>query len=224
MKKLLAFVLALSMLLGATALAEDLGIQVIGGPNVNTETLSLDDMKLEQTYTIDGYARIKPTVWNFTDFFYQYAKDHAGDNTNREGKAGVNPWSYNAPSAQYYKHINIMKSGANAEFAWLEMEVTNLGKEGMDFTQQATVKVVFDEEYEFAGWVRMENYDYDTHDGNKFLVRSVLDPANSEMTEMMYTCHMVFGCTLPNAVVEGKEPLQMIITLGGNELTYNIRK
>ena len=223
MKKLLVFVLALSLLLGATALAEDLGIQVIGGPNANVETLSLDDMKLEQTYTIDGYARIKPTVWNFTDFFYQYAKDKAGDNTDNGGKAGVNPWATPYVGG-YYKNINIMKSGANAEFACLEMDVTNLGKEGVDFTQQATVKLIFAEEYEFAGWVRMHNYDYDTHDHNKYLVRAAIDPANSEETEMMYTCHMVFGCTLPNAVVEGKEPLQMIITLGGNELTYNIRK
>ena len=41
---------------------------------------------------------------------------------------------------------------------------------------------------------------------------------------MMYTGIFVFGCTLPNSVVESKAPLRIEINLGGNELTYNIRK
>lgn len=40
----------------------------------------------------------------------------------------------------------------------------------------------------------------------------------------MYTGHYAFGCTLPNAVVNSKKPLRMVITIDGNELTYNIRK
>ena len=40
----------------------------------------------------------------------------------------------------------------------------------------------------------------------------------------MYTGHYFFGCTLPNAIVNGKAPLRMIISLDGLELTFNIRK
>ena len=62
------------------------------------------------------------------------------------------------------------------------------------------------------------------YNANKTLIRSVLDPEDAELTSMMYTCHIVFGCTLPNAVVQGKEPLRMEIKLGDNDLTYHIRK
>ena len=54
-------------------------------------------------------------------------------------------------------------------------------------------------------------------------IRAALDPADEQPIDMVYTGHYVFGCTLPTAVVNGSEPLSMVIDLGGNELTYNIR-
>ena len=224
MKKMVAFVLMALMMLGAIASAEDLSVQVIGGSSFTAETVSLDDMKLEQSYTIDGYAKVSPLTWRFDDFFYQYEKDHAGDNIEG-GEQGKNPWYYNSHAIpRYFKWINIMNSGTNADFALLEVDVTNLAKTDVDFTQQAEVKIVYNDDYEFAGWVRMFNTDYDITDGNKALVRTTLDPDNSEPTAMMYTAHLIFGATLPNAVVEDKAPLRMEINLGGNELTYHIRK
>lgn len=224
MKKFFASVLAVIMIASlGSACAEDLGIQMIGGSDFVAETVSLDDMKLEQVYTIDGYAKVAPLVWKFDDFFYQYEKEHSGDNSEG-GEKGKNPWYYNSALAHYFKWINIMDSGTNADFAWFEVDVTNLAKADVDFTQQAEVKIVYDDDYEFAGWVRMFNYDYDVIDGNKALVRTTLDPDNSEPTAMLYTAHLVFGATLPNAVVEDKAPLRMEINLGGNELTYHIRK
>ena len=221
MKKMVAFVLMALMMLGAIASAEDLGVQMIGGSSFVAETVNLDDMKLEQVYKIEGYAKIEPLAWKFDDFFYQYVKDHAGDNSHG-GEKGKNPWA--EMGGWYYKWINIMNSGTSAEFAWLEVDVTNLAKTDVDFTQQVEVKVVYDDDYEFAGWVRMINYDYDTYDGNGALVRTTLNPDNSESIDMMYTAHLVFGATLPNAVVEDKAPLRMEIKLGENELTYHIRK
>lgn len=222
MKKVVALALAAMMLLGAAvAVAEDLGVQLVGGSDDITETVSLDNMKLETTYTIDGYARVTPRVWQFTDRFYQFEKDHVGDFRDG-GSEGNNP--SNGYYYQYYKYINIMHSGENADFAWFEVDVTNLTKNDIDFTQEAEVMVIYDEDYEFVGWVRMINYDYDTSTSGGKLIRSTLDPANSETTPMMYTAHMIFGCTLPNAVVEGKEPLRIEINLGGNELIFHIRK
>ena len=40
----------------------------------------------------------------------------------------------------------------------------------------------------------------------------------------MYEGHYLFGCKLPNAVVNGSEPLSMKITMDGNEFTYHMRK
>ena len=46
-----------------------------------------------------------------------------------------------------------------------------------------------------------------------------------EEISMLYTGHYYFGCTLPNDVISNSSmPIQMIITLGESEMTYNIRK
>lgn len=221
------FVLAVIVALFASmavASAEDLGVQVIGEENGFSQAVSLDDLKLEQVYSIDDYAKIKPVVWQFRDFFYQYSEDHVGDHSDG-GKQGNNPYSYSwGGNRYYYKYIDIMRSGVNAEFAWLEIDFTNKAKSDVNFADNVEVKVVYDDEYEFAGWVRSQNYDYDTNNKDGELIRAAIPLKNTEMTSMMYTVHMVFGCTLPNAVVEDKAPLRMEILIDGNELTYNIRK
>lgn len=53
---LLLAVLFVCMLFPAFSSEEDLGIQLIGGENAATQTVSLDDMQLGKKHTIDGYA------------------------------------------------------------------------------------------------------------------------------------------------------------------------
>ena len=204
MKKLISMLVTL-MLLATFACAEDLQVQIIGGEDVPQMFLDIDDMQLGQTYEIDGYARITPVSFTFADGFLEYALDFKGDNTSEGDK------------------ILLMESGTSAEFAELFIDCTNLMKENIDFTTQAKVTAVFDDDYEFAGWVRMFNYDYDMYDRYGEPIHVALNPENSEETSMMYTAHLLIGCTLPTAVVEGTEPLRIVIGLGGNELTYNIR-
>ena len=227
MKKLLTL-LTIMVLLTGIACAEDLQVQFIVGEDLPQMALDLDDMQLGQTYEIDGYARITPVSFEFMEKFIQYDAGAPGDNTSHgmdSSKVRHSPGAYNG----YYKHLNWMRSGVNADFAWFLMDITNTQKTAVNFIQEATVKVVFDEEYEYAGWVRQFNYDYDLngeyHDGvdQGDFIRAALDPVDEESIDMMYTGHYVFGCTLPTAVVEGTEPLRMVIDLGGNELTYNIR-
>ena len=120
-------------------------------------------------------------------------------------------------------------SGTSADFAWLIINITNMQKQEAFFLKDASVKVVFNDDYEYAGWIRQFNYDYNKavfradYDG-VYANAAVLDPANEEAVGMLYTGTYAIGCTLPNVVVEGKAPLRVIITLGANELTYNIRK
>ena len=251
MKKLFSLIVAFVLLAGF-ACAEDLQVQIIGGENVPQATLDLDDMQLGQNYEIDGYARIAPISFEYKDIFIQYGAGCPGDasyamqseheNEDITGKVrfGNNGGPYF--ESTYYKSIYWQKSGETADFAWLQVDLTNMQKEAINFMQEATVKVVFDEEYELAGWVRQLNYDYDTErqygaEGveeryteteeyeNTYgtFIRAALDPVDEQAIDMVYTGHYVFGCTLPNAVVNGTEPLSMVIDLGGNELTYNIR-
>ena len=98
-----------------------------------------------------------------------------------------------------------------------------------------------DDEYEFAGWVRQFNHDYYTtvyrksYEGTyyttgtdadgRFYTDYAISAENEEPISQMYTGHYVFGCTLPNVVVEEKNTsLKMVVAIDGNEFTYYIRK
>jgi len=243
MKKLFALVIMAAMLCSmALASAEDLGVQVIGGPDTAAMTASLDDMQLDNSYTIDGYARIKPVEFQFVDFFAQFNKDANYSNVSgNRGNVDDKLVFVDHLNKDYYynwrwweAHWN--DSGVNADFAWLMLDVTNLQKKGYDFTGNVTVKAVYQDDYEFSGWVRQVNYDYINYGSQgRDVCRYgweqrcpnvvVLDPANVETIDMLYTGTYAFGVTLPNSVVEDtKSPLALVITLDGNELTYNIRK
>lgn len=232
MKKLVALLLA-ALLLCSAAMAEDLGIQMVGGDMV-TEATSLEDIAMGASYDIDGYAQVKPVSFQFVDSFAQYNKDMAGKNDQKDttdngswAVFSVDPLASNY--SNYYKNMYWNESGTNAEFAWLHIDLVNLTKSDMAFMEKATVKVVYDDEYEFIGWVRQMNYDY-----NKIVYRggydqkygptAVIDPANEEPIGMLYTGSFIFGCTLPNVVVENDEvPLRIEIKLGDNDIIYNIR-
>lgn len=235
MKKVLSFVLLAVLLASLTvAHAEDLDVQMIGGDTFATTPMSLDDIQLGKTYTVDGYAKFTPVEALFVDYFAQFNKDaDYGDVYRNYGEHGTVYYQEQALKrdyADYYKQASWKDSGLNADFFWLRLDITNAQKKTVKFMDEATVKVVYDDEYEFNGWIRQANFDYNTHvyrygsdtTGGAF---AVLDPANEEGVDMMYTGIYIFGCTLPNSVVaDTKTPLRMEISIGGNDLTYNIRK
>lgn len=216
MKKILSVLLVLSMLLSASAaLAEGMGVQVIGGPETETEPVSLDDVKLNTDIEIEGFGKLIFTsydVWNRLG-------------TYRSGQTGFR--YSNGPADE-----EIYSSGKEAEFILVSVDIVNTCKTAQDFLSECEVKVVYDEEYEFGGWYYQRNYNNAisgsniVNDGDKNAqnVRWVIKPGDQFAIDPMYEGHYVFGCTLPNAVIESKAPLKMIITIGGNELTYNIRK
>lgn len=242
MKKFFVLAILIALLaLVAVAHAEDLGVQVIGGPAAESIPMSLDDLQLGQKYTIDGYAIIEPVEYQVADFFAQFKKDANYASVSGNKSPNSDQVFVDKINKDYYYNwrwwdAGWMDSGVNADFAWFMVDVTNLQKKDFDFMQNATVKVIYQDEYEFAGWVRQVNYDYLNYgqEGRDVTRMNydkrnpnvvVLDPANVEAIGMMYTGTYAFGATLPNSVFEDtKSPLQMIITMDGNELTYNIRK
>lgn len=209
MKRILSMLLVLSMLLGCAAAAE-MGVQVIGGIGVDTEPVSLDDIKLNAAVSIDGYAEILLTEFGYKDILGFY----------RQGKNKMDVYS-----DWYYD------SGEDAEFAVLRADLTNLATMDKQFLENCEVRVVFDDTYEYGGWCYQYNYDNktDSRDGYGSLKNiqnkeCVIHKDDVFAVGPMYTGHYAFGCTLPNAVVNSKKPLRVVITIDGNELTYNIRK
>lgn len=210
MKKILSVLLVLSMLLSASAaLAEGMGVQVIGGPETETEPVSLDDFKLNTEAEIEGYGLLCATEFVFKDQLGYY----------RSGKKEV------------YDSSDFYRSGNEADYALLKMDITNISTKPHDFLASCEVKVVFDDVYEYGGWFYQYNYNNKTYksnnsgeDSQKQNTNWVINAADQFAIDPMYQGHFVFGCTLPNAVVNSKAPLKMIITIDGNEITYNIRK
>ena len=221
----LALLLALSM---SSACADDLGIQVIGGPNAATQTQSLDDIQVGTTYTLDGFAKVTPVEYLVVDYFGQFHKDanYSRTFTDYNNRDYV---YYRTNLIDYLVDASWQDSGMNAEFVWLKLDITNLQKEPISFMKNIEVKVTYDGEYEFAGWVRQINYDYNiicyrrnsnTRGGGTV----VMNPANEEAINPMYTGTYVIGCTLPNSVFEDKAPLNIEIDIAGNQLTYQVKK
>lgn len=234
MKKFIALLLVtLFICAAASVCAEDLGIQRIDGNIIAEETLSLDNLKLGESYEIEGYAIVKPLEFFFVDSFPEYLAGKAG-NYSEEGSAFTDStkvwYRNNINNLPYYlTNAKWQDSGETAEFAILKMDLINLQKEDMDFMAQATVKVSYTDEYEFAGWVRQINLDYVTkawrQDYKKEYIRSVtITPADEEEVKTLYAGTYLFGCTLPNEVVNSMSTLKITINLGENEMTYIIRK
>lgn len=190
MKKIFSMLLILSILMTVSvALAEGMGVQVIGGPVAETEPVSLDDFKLNTSVTIDGYATITGTEYLVWDEFNYRKSEYS--------------------SGKY-------ESGQEAEYVWLKLDILNLTTTARDYLTQYEVKVVYDDVYEYAGWAYQCDYDWNSGQGISKDYNFAIEP--------MYTGHYYFGCTLPNAIINSKAPLTMIINIDGNEITYNIRK
>lgn len=212
MRKILSILLALAMLLSASAaLAENMGIQVIGGPELETEPVSLDDLKLETEAEIDGWGIITLTAY--------------------EVQGGVGYYDSGKTYVDYYNQDAYYRSGNEAEYAVLYADILNIQLKDKNFLENVSVKVVFDDVYEYAGWSYQRNYNNTTYDGgpiefdrNKQNLRWAINEVDQFAIGPMYEGHYLFGCTLPNAIFESKKPLKMIITIDDNEITYNIRK
>ena len=205
MKKILSMFLVLSMLLGCSVGLAEMGVQVIGGPEIEAESVSLDDFKLNSEVTIEGYGKLTGTYFGFIDKLGYY----------QQGR-----------NACYYMNGNqAYESGADAEYAILKVDIVNIATRSKNFLEQCEVKAVYDEVYEYAGWCYQFNYN-NKPSGSKRTenMDDVIDNSDVFAIDPMYAGHYCFGCTLPNAVVEDKASLKLVITIDDNEITYNIRK
>lgn len=213
MKKIILMMLVLTVLFSVPVTAEAMGVQAVGGPDSQSEPVSLDDVKLNVEAEIDGYGIFLPNEFEFADRLGFYCQGYNEVNFNNGN------WCY--------------QSGNDAEYAILRVDITNTALGQRDFLANCEVKAVYDDVYEYAGWCYQVNYDnkistnalYDYgEDKGKQNTRWVINEADNFSIGPMYTGHYVFGCTLPNSIVNAKKPLKLIITIDSNEITYNIRK
>lgn len=210
MKRITTLIIALMLMVIQFGAFAEMGVQVIGGPDVDAEPVSLDDLKLNIEADIPGFCTLVATSYEVVDALGYY----------REGQITVKD-----------KDDDFYVSGNDADFAILRIDITNTGFTANDFLKDASVTVFFDEDYQYGGWFYQYNYDnysyhYDWTDHANWHQNTewVINSKDQFAIGPMYQGHYCFGCTLPNAVLQSKKPLRMVITLGENEITYNIRK
>lgn len=208
MKKVLLFVVLAALLTVSSVFSQDMGVQLIGGPEIVTQSVSLDDLKLDVEAEIDGWGILKPRSFEFYNDLNIYPE--RGGTTE-----------------------DTSDSGSEADYAILYFDITNTTLKPKDYLSNYEVKVVYDDVYEYAGWAYQQNYDYPiwNHSVSRYLRFAAkqnlfygIKPSDNFPIDPMYEGHYIFGCTLPNAVINSKKPLRMEITIDGNELTFNIRK
>ena len=174
--------------------------------STNSQPLSFDNLKIGETLQIDGYASITLTEVTAVDTLRSYNPGATHTDTG---------WS----------NTSFVESGPEAEFCILKMDVTNLQLEAMDFIDDCTVTAVYDDVYQYAGWIHQHNWDntgegsYGGDAGKTIYIA----PEDRFEIAPMYTGHYLFGVTLPNAILSDNAPLSIHIKAQNEEFTYIVR-
>lgn len=147
MKQLLLFVVLAVLMTVSSVFAQDMGVQLIGGPEVETEPVNLDNLKIGSESEIDNWGILKITAFDFVDKI----------------------WYYNS---SWYE-AGSYGSGKEADYALLRMDVTNTNFAAKNYLDQYTVKCIFDDVYEYGGWA--QQYDFN-RDPNVIVAKEVWFP------------------------------------------------
>ena len=112
-----------------------------------------------------------------------------------------------------------IESGAEAEFACLYYDILNTTTKDQDYLADIEVTAIYDEDYIYGGWAFEFNYDYNP---DRVISRDMDD--YYFCISPLYEGHYMLGATLPNAVINGNKELKLIIKMGGNEMTYYVKR
>ena len=226
MKKIFIALLLIVVLSGVACAADD-------------DKMTFDNVTFGKAYKIKGYASVTLLGFKFIDAYAQWDDGKASVAQHTNGILHYNNKNdvhYKRPTGDsdyyvsLYVHASYKDSGDEADFAWLKADIINLQKTEATFMKDISVKVIYDDEYEYEGWIRQFNYDLSKSEIYRYQSKTTigwpvcLSPVDEMPIKPMYKGHYAFGCTLPNFVIEDKSaPLRMVITMDDHKLTYNIR-
>ena len=209
MKKLLSLLLAVILVLALTApaMAVDMGVVQIGGPEEEVPETAVEftphdagdstEIKLNETIDIPDWGEITVTKVDVFDSYRLYYKKGWSD--------------------EY-------ESGVEADFVILYLDIVNTGLVPHDYLAEApaysmpVVRVVYKDAYEYEGKAFQVNQDWNS-DGLIGMESDLNYPIKP-----MYVGHYMFLCKLPNAVIERKDSLRMTFIIDENSFTYTVRK
>lgn len=119
-----------------------------------------------------------------------------------------------------FLHIDITKSGLDAEYLCLQVDILNEQKKPADFYKMiGNITANFGDGYQFSGWKRQ--YAEPQLDGDLYCYK---DPEESYEIDPLYKGRYLIAVTLPNYVIESEEPLSVSFSIGDNNFTYYHRR
>ena len=193
------------LIIGANA--DDTGIIIIGGPETEQETVTMEDFKVGDTVEIPGFAKV-----TLEDVWWM-------------GSAG----KYNTVTK---KVDGIYDSGDEAAYLCIYLDVLNAKKERFNiYNEISDIVCTYDDEYQFGGWVREVYFDQ----GGSRVWRSMPEGRDIEpMYRGMYCVVVTLPNDIFRNVQQIKtddypdpgepKPLQIEFKIGDNEFTYIWRK
>ena len=199
------------------------------------DKMTFDDVTFGKAYKIKGYASVTLLGFKFVDMYAQWEDGKASSAQRNEymERSPLSVFSHKSSGhniGSHYLNCDFKMSGEEADFAWLKLDIVNLQKNEATFMKDVSVKIIYDDEYEYDGWVRQFNYDFSNSEIYRYQEKNAigwpvcLSPVDEMPIKPMYKGHYAFGCTLPNFVVEDKSAsLRMVIIMDDHKLTYNIR-
>jgi len=135
---------------------------------------------------------------------------------------------YQAGLASVGSEADYYQSGADADFAVLKMDITNAEAIAVNYLENCEVKVS-DGVNTYGGWAFQQNYANASLMGIAYGLDSgmqnvnwVINASDNFPLQPNEQGHYIFGCTLPNDVVKGTNPLKMTVSVKGYEFIYHI--
>lgn len=203
MKKFLAILVALLLVVCSTAFAENAGVVIIPSEDESTAPVSLDDMQIDVPAEVPNYGTLTCLSAGFSDT-YDYFND--------------NDW-YDRVSAE------TKQSGVEADFVMLKLDILNTSTNAINYTEEiSNIIITYKDKYQYVGYINQFNYDcvgYNKEDpttvSRKNGVTCSVDP--------LYEGHYIILCYVPNAIVnDGKGELKISFSFGENQIIYYVRK
>lgn len=205
MKKTIVMLLTIQLVLGMIYIASaESGWDF----TLSTDIQQYDDVQIGQAVSIDTFGEL-----TFTDFaltgeigFYQAGNQTVGSTDD------------------YYR------SGDEAQFAVLTVDIVNTQSVAYDYLQSYEVRA-YDGRNTYGGWAFQKNFNNSIVDDISYGVDSglqntnwVINAADNYAIQPSDTGHYVFGCTLPNTVIDGQGQLKLSFTIENYELVYYLRQ
>ena len=196
--KRLILVIAFLLLLSSIAALSETGFEFF----LPDSPGSYDDIQIGEPVSVDASFAFTATSFDYETCigFYQAGTTDVGS------------------SEDYYN------TEEGTQFAILKADIDNLDVVAFNYLENCEIKV-FDEKNTYGGWAFQQNFNNSImadlsygKDSERQNTNWVINKSDVFAIEPSDRGHYVFGCTLPNDVVNKNTPLRMEITIRGTNL------